>query len=49
MSNKVLHLLKTFGYLSYDPNKNIIPSTSPGAFYHPKRFIAQANEGLFIL
>ncbi len=46
--NRALTLTGTFGHLSTD-GEVLIPSTAAGAFYHPKRFIAQENEGLYII
>jgi hypothetical protein len=51
--DKDLHYQKGFGTISsYDPGSGRFAfqeSVAPGKFYHPKRFIAQENEGLYII
>ena len=50
--DKGLNLIQSFGTISSSDaggNWQIVPSTVPGKFYHPKRFFAQENEGLYII
>ncbi|MBN2351708.1 MAG: hypothetical protein JXD23_03990 [Spirochaetales bacterium] len=50
--DKNLNLIQSFGTISslnQGGQWQIVPSTVPGKFYHPKRFFAQENEGLYII
>jgi hypothetical protein len=51
--DKYLSLINSYGTLSYDPGATsgdrFIESYAAGDFYQPKRFVAQENEGLYII
>ena len=43
-----LNFVRGFGSISWDSG-NFVPSTAPGKFYIPLRFVAQENSGLTII
>lgn len=46
--DRLLNYQGEFGHISTD-GKVFVASTAPGDFYWPKRFIAQENDGLYIV